>query len=73
MKTKFQITLERALNHITGYPVKIENIDNGEAMVSYIANQLQKETGIDSADLAEWIKKSLKEYSINQAVFAQLS
>lgn len=62
MATQFQVAMEKAINHVTGYPVHLENTDNGSVMITYIARQLQNETGIDSEDWSKWIHTSVTEY-----------
>ena len=60
--SRFDQFLCRGLFHITGIEISADSISGNHDLIPCISNQLARETGIDSCDIAQWISRSLKEY-----------
>ena len=62
--SRFDQFLCQGLFHITGKEISADSISGNHDLIPCISNQLARETGIDSCDIAQWISRSLKEYWI---------
>ena len=62
--SRFDQFLCQGLFHITGKEISADSISGNHDLIPCISNQLARETGIDSCDIAQWISGSLKEYWI---------
>jgi hypothetical protein len=60
--SRFDQFLCQGLSHITGKKISADSISGNRDLISCISNQLARETGIDSCDIAQWISRSLKQY-----------
>jgi len=60
--SRFDQFLYQGLSHITGKKISADSISGNRDLISCISNQLARETGIDSCDIAQWISRSLKQY-----------
>lgn len=61
--SRFDRFLSRALTDITGEEISVSTISENRDLISCISQNLGRETGLDSCDIARWISKSLKEYA----------
>ncbi len=61
--SRFDRFLSRALTDITGKEIPVSAVSENRNLVSCISQNLERETGLDSCDIARWISKSLKEYA----------
>jgi DNA-binding MarR family transcriptional regulator len=62
--SKFDYFLYRALTDITGEEIQISNLSDNKDMISFLAQKIARDTGLDSSDIAKWISSSLKRYWI---------
>jgi hypothetical protein len=58
----------RALLDITGEEISKADIGPSSNLLSFISQKIARETGLDSCDVAQWVKISLKEYWVSSAM-----
>jgi hypothetical protein len=57
-----------AIHDITGEDISCADIGPTSNLLSCLSQKIARETGLDSCDVAQWIRHSLKEYWVNTVV-----
>jgi len=60
--------MEPAILHITGEDISCAGTGQPSNLLSCLSQKIARETGLDSCDVAQWVRLSLKDYWVTSVM-----